>query len=177
MAGFSVTPVGLPRYRDGFDVTLRQISTALFKASDRKMADKTMITKDDLLKGEHETLEFMQDIPKEKEKYIKTAVAFANSSGGRLIFGVENNTWNVVGFSDDEVFQKYDIIANSIFDACEPSIVPILSIEELSGKRIIVADIMPGMSRATVQRTISEMKKAGILSRAGSNNGGSWIIH
>ena len=34
-----------------------------------------------------------------------------------------------------------------------------------------------GLSRATVQRAIAELKTVGILSRNGSNNGGVWIIH
>ena len=105
------------------------------------------MTVDELKRGEYETIEYKQDIPKDKDKYIKTAVAYANAAGGRLIFGVENNTWEVIGFSDDEVFQKYDAIANSIFDACEPTVVPIMSIEEIGEKKIIVADIRSGMSK------------------------------
>lgn len=98
-------------------------------------------------KTEHETIEYKQDIPKDKDKYLKTAVAFANAAGGRIIFGVENNTWEVTGFSDDEVFAKMDAITNSIFDACAPSAVPIMSIEEIDGKKIIVATIRPGMAK------------------------------
>ena len=62
------------------------------------------------------TVEYKLDIPAEKEKYLKTAVAFANAAGGRIIFGVEDQTWDVIGFPDDEVFQKMDAISNSIFD-------------------------------------------------------------
>ena len=39
------------------------------------------MTIDELKKGEHETVEYKQDIPKDKEKYLKTAVAFANAGG------------------------------------------------------------------------------------------------
>ena len=105
------------------------------------------MTIEELKKGEHETIEFKRDIPDDKAKYLKTAVAFANGAGGRLVFGVEDNTWNVIGFSDDEIFQKYDAIANSIFDACIPSIVPIMSIEDIEGKYVIVADIRQGMTK------------------------------
>lgn len=105
------------------------------------------MTVEELKKGEYETVEYKQDIPKDKDKYLKTAVAFANAAGGRLIFGVENDTWEVVGFSDDEIFKKYDTITNSIFDACEPSVVPIMSIEEVDCKKVIVADIRPGMTK------------------------------
>ena len=34
-----------------------------------------------------------------------------------------------------------------------------------------------GLSKATVQRAIEDMKVAGIVSREGSNNGGQWLIH
>lgn len=60
---------------------------------------------------------------------------------------MKNQTWDVIGFADDEVFQKYDAIANSIYDACTPSIVPVMEIEEIDGKKIIVANILPGMDK------------------------------
>lgn len=41
------------------------------------------MTADELKKGEHETVEFKQDISKDKDKYTKTAVAFANAAGGK----------------------------------------------------------------------------------------------
>lgn len=105
------------------------------------------MTLDDLKKGESESVEFKKNIPQDKDKFLKTAVAFANGAGGRIIFGVENNSWNVTGFSDDEVFQKYDAIANSIFDACFPAIVPIMSIEEIDNRTVIVAQIRAGMAK------------------------------
>ena len=105
------------------------------------------MTIDELKRGEHDTVEYKQDIPGDKDKYLKTAVAFANAAGGQIIFGVENNTWKVIGFPDDEVFTKMDAITNSIFDACEPSVVPMMEIEEIDGKKIIVATIRPGMAR------------------------------
>lgn len=105
------------------------------------------MTLEELKKGEHVAVEYKLDIPDDKEKYLKSAVAFANAGGGKLIFGVKNQTWDVIGFADDEVFQKYDAIANSIYDACTPSIVPVMEIEEIDGKKIIVANILPGMDK------------------------------
>ena len=101
-----------------------------------------------------------QDIP--TEKYLKTAVAFANAAGGQIIFGIQNQTWDVIGFSDDEVFQKMDAITNSIFDACEPAVVPLMSIEEIDGRKIIVASIRPGMAKPYY------LRKYGIMD-------GTWI--
>ena len=89
---------------------------------------------------------------------MKTAVAFANGAGGRIIFGVKNNTWDVLGFSDEEVFQKYDAIANSIYDACEPTVVPAMTIEEVENKKIIVAEIRPGMAKPYFLRRLGMME-------------------
>ena len=105
------------------------------------------MTTTELKKGEYETVEYKQDIPLDRTKYLKTAVAFANGAGGRLIFGVENNSWKILGFDAEDLFQKYDAIANSIFDACIPAVVPIMEIEEVDGERIIVANILPGMAK------------------------------
>jgi hypothetical protein len=35
--------------------------------------------------GESKTLEFKSNLPEKSEKYIKTLIAFANTSGGKLI--------------------------------------------------------------------------------------------
>ena len=104
------------------------------------------MTLEELKKGEHVTVEYKLDIPQERDKYLKSAVAFANGAGGKLVFGVKNQTWDVIGFPDDELFQKYDAIANSIYDACTPSLVPVMEIEEVDGKKIIVANILPVLS-------------------------------
>lgn len=105
------------------------------------------MTREDILKGEYETIEYKKEIPEDKDKYLKTAVAFANGAGGKLIFGVKNGTWDVIGFFADEIFIKMDAITNSIYDACEPKIVPHMEIQEVDGKQIIVAQIYPGMAK------------------------------
>ena len=78
------------------------------------------MTAEEIFAGESENIEFKSEIPAKSEKYMKTVVAFANGKGGKLVFGVENGTWAVTGFSKEEVFQKMDAITNSIFDSCEP---------------------------------------------------------
>lgn len=92
-------------------------------------------------------MEFKVEIPSKSERYIKTVVAFANGSGGKLVFGVENVTWQVTGFAKEEVFQKMDAITNAIFDSCEPKITPNVAVQEVDGKAILVVEIIPGMQR------------------------------
>ena len=105
------------------------------------------MTAEEIFAGESENIEFKSEIPAKSEKYMKTVVAFANGKGGKLVFGVENGTWTVTGFSKEEVFQKMDAITNAIFDSCEPKITPNIAVQEIDGKAIIVVEIIPGMQR------------------------------
>lgn len=102
---------------------------------------------EEIFAGESDNVEFKEAIPAKSEKYMKTVVAFANGKGGKLIFGVENNTWRVTGFAKEEVFQKMDAITNAIFDSCEPKITPSIGVQEVDGKTIIEVEILTGMSR------------------------------
>ena len=61
---------------------------------------------------------------------MRTVVAYANGNGGRLVFGVEDNTWQIIGFTKEEVFQKIDAVTNAIYDSCEPKITPGIVIQE-----------------------------------------------
>ena len=95
----------------------------------------------EIRRGECETVEFKEDIPSDKDKYVKTAVAFANGRGGKLVFGVKDKTWEIIGFSSDEIFQKKDSIASSIYDSTEPHIVPYIDVVSVENKQIIVVTV------------------------------------
>ncbi|MBQ7282529.1 MAG: putative DNA binding domain-containing protein [Spirochaetales bacterium] len=95
----------------------------------------------EIRRGECETVEFKEDVPEHKEKYLKTAVAFANGNGGSLVFGVKDRTWEIIGLPPDEIFQKMDSIANSIYDATEPRIIPYIDVFTLEDKQIIVVTV------------------------------------
>lgn len=102
---------------------------------------------EEFMNGETLTLEFKKDLPKEKEQYLKTAVAFANGNGGKIVFGVRNNTWEVIGFSQEEIFGIKDGITSSIYDGCEPKILPEAEITTIDGKPIIIVTIHAGMQK------------------------------
>ncbi|WP_241222928.1 ATP-binding protein [Bifidobacterium samirii] len=86
-------------------------------------------------------------LPDRSIKYTKTAVAFANGEGGRIVFGIEDQTLNVVGVPEDQVFTIMDAISNAIADSCEPLIIPDIAMRDVDGKTVIVAEIMPGRQR------------------------------
>jgi len=75
----------------------------------------------EILAGEKAELEFKEARPKDALKYVKTVVAFANGRGGRLVFGVENETRRILGVDSDSVFRE--AICNAVFhrNYLEPS--------------------------------------------------------
>lgn len=105
------------------------------------------MTIEEILTGEKDNVEYKVDIPPKSETYMRTVVAYANANGGRLVFGVENNSWKVVGFAKEDVFRKMDNITNAIYDSCEPKITPLVSLQDFDGKYIIIVDIPAGMQR------------------------------
>lgn len=97
--------------------------------------------------GESKNIEYKVTLPDRNIKYTKTAVAFANGEGGCIVFGIEDQTLRVVGVSDDQVFTIMDAISNAIADSCEPLIIPDISMRDIDGKTVIVAEILPGAQR------------------------------
>jgi ATP-dependent DNA helicase RecG len=53
----------------------------------------------------------------------------------------------VVGVPDDQVLTIMDAISNAITDSCEPLIIPDISMRDIDGKTVIVAEILPGAQR------------------------------
>lgn len=104
-----------------------------------------MISNENII-GESKTLEFKSKLPDRSETYMKTIVAFANTSGGRLIIGIDDDK-SIVGINKDEVFEIMDKVANAISDACEPQIIPDISIKTIKDKCILVIEIYPGPNR------------------------------
>lgn len=73
---------------------------------------------------------------------MKTVVAFANGSGGKIIFGIDDKTLKVVGMESENIFKKMDAITNAISDACEPCVRPEVTLQTIEDKTIIVVEIL-----------------------------------
>jgi ATP-dependent DNA helicase RecG len=105
------------------------------------------MTIEEILAGESKNLEFKVSRPEKSSKYMKIVVAFANGKGGRIIFGVDDETRDVVGIPKDLIFREMDAITNAISDSCEPVIIPDVYPQTIDGKTIIVAEIASGRQR------------------------------
>lgn len=103
--------------------------------------------KDMLFSGESVNVEYKVAVPKDSAKYMKTVVAYANGRGGKIIFGVDDKTLEVVGMDTDSIFQTIDAITNAISDNCEPTILPDITLQTVEDKTVIVVEIFPGKMR------------------------------
>ena len=69
-----------------------------------------VILKNKLFSGESINIEYKVEMPKKSEKYMKTVVAFANGRGGRIVFGVDDKTLNIVGMNPETIFRQWMLL-------------------------------------------------------------------
>ena len=105
------------------------------------------MTIEEILAGESKNVEFKENLPEKSIKYMKSVVAFANGTGGKIIFGIADKTREVVGFDKEDVFKKMDAIANAVSDSCEPAIIPDITLQTVEGKTVIVVEVSEGRQR------------------------------
>ena len=124
------------------------------------------MTVEEIIRGESKRAEFKEMPPKNTEKYTKTVVAYANTQGGKLVFGVVDETREVVGIDESILFQTMDSITNAISDSCEPQIVPEIEPYTVAGKTVIVVTVAPEPRRPYYLKT--KGKEKGTYIRVGT---------
>lgn len=102
---------------------------------------------DEIKFGESVNIEFKREVPQKSEKYIKSVIAFANTAGGKIVIGIDDETHEIVGVEKDGVFKIIDNITNTISDMCCPQIFPNIGVNTIDGKSVIVINIYPGANR------------------------------
>ena len=105
------------------------------------------MAEESLFAGESKNIEYKVAVPKKSEKYMKTVVAFANGNGGKIVFGIDDKTLEIVGLDEDNIFKTMDAITNAISDSCEPRIRPDVTLQTVNDKTVIVVEILPGPMR------------------------------
>ena len=105
----------------------------------------------EILADESKNVEFKVQRPKDSIKYMRTVIAFSNGEGGRIVFGVDDDTREVVGIPKENVFSEIDAITTAISDSCEPVVIPDVYLQTIEDKTIIIAEI----SRENRDRIIS----------------------
>ena len=116
------------------------------------------MTVEEIIRGESKNVEFKEELPRNSEKYTKTVVAYANTQGGKLIFGVVDETREIVGVDETTLFQVMDSIANAISDSCEPQIILEIEPYTIEGKTVIVVTVAPESHRPYYLKSKGKMK-------------------
>lgn len=62
------------------------------------------MTMEEILAGESKNVEFKESLPERSIKYMKSVVAFANGTGGKIIFRITDKTREVVGLGEEDVY-------------------------------------------------------------------------
>lgn len=76
-------------------------------------------------------MEFKRGIPEKSEKYMKTVVASANGGGGKIVYGIEDKTREVIGVQQEDAFRIMDGLTTSICDSCTLMIAPVVTMASI----------------------------------------------
>ncbi|MBC8231410.1 putative DNA binding domain-containing protein [bacterium] len=116
---------------------------------------------------ENRRLEFKETLP-ESNQIAKSAIAFANSGGGKIIIGVCDNPREAVGIDEDKLFEIEEAIGNIIYDSCYPIILPEITFVRHNDKNLLVVQIYPGNNKPYYLKSAG--KRKGTYIRVGSSN-------
>ena len=118
-----------------------------------------------LARNEGKTLEFKRDLSS-PAPVLRTLVAFANTAGGTLLFGVEDATRDVIGVTDPLALAER--LTNMASDSIEPRLVPEIEILPWRKKYLVGVEVYPSPSRP--HHIARDGQAGGIYVRVGSTN-------
>ena len=87
---------------------------------------------------ESKTLEFKEDASV-KEKVLATVIAFANTSGGKLVIGIEDKTKRILGVKNP--YLEEERLSSLIADSITPRLLPTIEIIPYRNTHVIVIDV------------------------------------
>ncbi len=116
-----------------------------------------------LTQPEGKTLEFKRDISSLKP-ILKSLIAFANTAGGTLIIGKEDNG-ELAGIED--IFFAEEKLANAISDNIRPELMPEIECTSFKGKSLIIVKVSHWRGPFYLK---SKGPEEGVYIRLGSTN-------
>jgi ATP-dependent DNA helicase RecG len=90
-------------------------------------------------------LEFKREVPK-NDQIIKTIIGFCNQKGGKLILGVADDR-TIVGLPELVIEHLLESLDHAIYEACHPTIIPVISQQRFGDKSILIISVSAGMNK------------------------------
>lgn len=118
-----------------------------------------------LSRNEGKTLEFKRDLSS-PERVLKAIVAFANTSGGVVLLGVEDGTKRIKGIRD--VLAEEERLASLIADGISPKLVPSMEVMPWRKTQVLAVEIYPSPSRPHYLNRLGA--EEGVFVRVGSTS-------
>ena len=117
-----------------------------------------------LQSSESKILEFKRDMSSPRN-FLKTLVAFANTAGGRLVFGIDDQK-NLIGV--DQPLDEEERLCSLVADAIAPRLVPNIEFITVEGKTLLTVEVFLSGQRPHYLK--SEGPGKGVYVRLGSTN-------
>ncbi len=114
---------------------------------------------------EGKTLEIKRDLSSPRN-LLKTLVAFANTAGGILLVGIDNDSREALGIG--QPLDEEERLCNLIADNIEPRLVPEVELIDYQEKTLLAVEVYPSSSRPHWLKSEGVMN--GVYVRLGSTN-------
>jgi len=112
-----------------------------------------------IARGENKNLEFKSKLG-EPTRFVRTVVAFANTKGGRIILGVDENNGKLISVT--EPIKSQETISNHIAQYCDPRIE--VNFQYSDALKVLVVDVPEGSEKPYY------LKDEGVFVRVGATN-------
>ena len=117
-----------------------------------------------LLRPEGKTLEFKRDLSS-PEKILRTVVAFANTSGGTILIGVDDTSRDVRGLTNPR--EEEERLTRLISDSISPQLVPNVELLRFREEVVLGVEVYPSPQRP---HYLGDSPETGAYVRVGSTN-------
>ncbi len=101
---------------------------------------------------ESSKIEFKEKLPKGNQ-IIKTAVAFSNAKGGKIVIGVADDG-EILGISESEAHEAMEWIDKGIYDACNPPIIPLVYQQRIDNRVLLIIEVVSGTNKPYYQKSL-----------------------
>lgn len=97
-------------------------------------------------KGETSSVQFKENVYNE-QSIAQEMVAFSNSKGGKILIGVSDKTWEILGLSPVDLRRLSDLLVNAANEHVKSPIFIDIEVVAIDGKNVLVVAVPEGVNK------------------------------